>query len=183
MAADNLSPARLRELLAYDQDTGEFSWRVNRGGGARAGDAAGHLSSSGYVVIKFGFTAKKAHRLAWLYQYGVWPNGELDHIDGNKTNNAIRNLRDVGHSTNCHNVKAPLKSSIHGMPKGVSMLKRCDSKPYRARISVSGKMLHLGVFATREDAHAAYCRAKYTLLPFESNGARVLFDFMKADCR
>ena len=111
MAADNLSPARLRELLAYDQDTGEFSWRVNRGGGARAGDAAGHLSSSGYVVIKFGFTAKKAHRLAWLYQYGVWPNGELDHIDGNKKNNRVENLEYV---TRQENVRHAFELGLRG---------------------------------------------------------------------
>lgn len=88
-----LSADRLREILTYDPETGIFRCRVQRGK-LRIGDIPGDTSHpGGYRVMRLGFSRYLAHRLAWLYVYGVWPEGEIDHIDGNTDNNSIGNLR------------------------------------------------------------------------------------------
>lgn len=97
------SQDRLRELLDYDAETGTFHWRVRMNSCSPAGGQAGRKRPARYNQITINGTAHLAHRLAWVYVHGVQPKGQIDHIDGNRTNNALANLRDVDAATNQQN--------------------------------------------------------------------------------
>ena len=154
---DRLKAERLRELLNYDPETGVFTWRVSRRATARPGSVAGTITPKGYRAIWIGANYR-AHRLAWLYVHGEWPSGEIDHIDGNRANNAIANLRDVSTSFNHENLRKARSDSRHGF-LGVSPM----GKRWKARITVRGKFQHLGIYDTPEEAHAVYLEAKRRL--------------------
>lgn len=153
---------KLRSVLDYDRDTGNFRWRVpvGRNGMVRRGDVAGWITDKGYVCIRVDGITRPAHRLAWLFVHGMWPSGDVDHIDGNRSHNAITNLRDVSRSINCQNAKRARKQNRSGL-LGVS-----KKRPGRwcAQIQVPGlRSKHLGYFNTPEAAHAAYLEAKRAL--------------------
>ena len=155
----DLTAELLRAMLTYDTQTGEFRWKVVRnshGGRTAIGELAGGMASDGrYWVI--GLLGKRhlAHRLAWLYVYGSWPR-EIDHIDGNKLNNAISNLRDCTRSENNHNKNGS---------SGVYLI--AGRNKYRAAIRINRKKIHLGCFDTAEEARSAYLKAKNPLRPTE----------------
>jgi hypothetical protein len=153
-----LTAERLRELLNYDPETGVFTWRVSRRATARPGSVAGTITPKGYRNIWIGGNYR-AHRLAWLYVHGKWPDHEIDHIDGNRANNAIANLRDVTRSVNHENLRCARSDNAHGL-LGVSPSK---GKRWKTSITVNGKWQHLGTFKTPEEAHAAYLEAKRRL--------------------
>ena len=152
----------LRGLLDYDPDTGIFCWRVSRGNRIKVGAAAGTVSSNSYAVIKINGMPFKAHRLAWLHFHGVWPEHQIDHIDENKSNNRISNLRDVPQSMNQHNAIKPRKDGTSGY-RGVSWDK--GKTRWRAQIEVNGQKQYIGLFDTPKAAHAAYLAAKLRLHP------------------
>ena len=152
----------LRGLLDYDPETGEFRWRVSRGNRIKVGAAAGTVSSNSYAVIKINGMPFKAHRLAWLHFHGVWPEHQIDHIDENKSNNRISNLRDVPQSMNQHNAIKPRKDGTSGY-RGVSWDK--GKTRWRAQIEVNGQKQYIGLFDTPKAAHAAYLAAKLRLHP------------------
>lgn len=152
---NELTAARLRELLSYDQGTGVFTWRV-RMNNLAAGAVAGCLGSRGYWRIKVNKRIYQAHRLAWLYVHGLWPNGDIDHVDGERANNVISNLRDVSQSVNGQNQRrAHSKNKSSGL-LGVS----ANRGRWRAQILVAGKNITLGRFDTPELAYSAYLAAK-----------------------
>ncbi len=146
----------LRELLHYNAETGEFVWRVSCRG-TKAGDRAGTDSSQGRRQIIIGYTRFKAHRLAWLYVYGKWPNGLVDHINGDPTDNRIDNLREASMSENLQNQRRAHKHNRTGV-LGVQW--RPSRNKFRARIVADGKEIHLGHFDTVEEAQNAYVEAK-----------------------
>ncbi|EWD85821.1 hypothetical protein L471_04520 [Klebsiella pneumoniae BIDMC 34] len=92
----------LRTLLEYDPQTGIFRWKIKASSSAHPGDIAGCIDGQGYRVIRIYGKNRKAHRLAWLYVYGDEPE-VIDHIDRNRSNNAIENLRAVTFSQNSAN--------------------------------------------------------------------------------
>lgn len=143
----------LREILDYNPLTGEFVWRVNFTMKARKGAPAGYYGM--YVFIRLHGRLYRAHRLAWLYVYGSWPVGDVDHKDRNKHNNAIANLRDVTPSENLMNAKTRVDSSSGH--RGVS---RFPNNRWRAYITVNGKQHHLGSFASYEEATQARIAAE-----------------------
>ena len=152
----------LRGLLDYDPDTGIFCWRVSRGNRIKVGAAAGTVSSNSYAVIKINGMPFKAHRLAWLHFHGVCPEHQIDHIDENKSNNRISNLRDVPQSMNQHNAIKPRKDGTSGY-RGVSWER--GNKRWRAQIQANGRKQCIGYFKSAEEAHAAYLAAKLRLHP------------------
>jgi hypothetical protein len=99
-----LTQSRLKELLIYDPDTGIFRRRIACGI-AVAGSTPGNINAMGYLDISIGCKRYYAHRLAWLYVYGEWPSLEIDHINCDRLDNRISNLRDVTHHQNMNNLR------------------------------------------------------------------------------
>jgi HNH endonuclease len=150
----NLTPERLKELLAYNESTGNFTWRVKRKGRKLDG-FAGSKTVMGYISIGIDGVDYFAHRLAWMYVHGAWPINHIDHINGIRSDNRIANLRDCTPSINMQNQRKAKSSSKTGL-LGASP----HHGKFIARITVNKKHLHLGLFVTAEEAHAAYIAAK-----------------------
>lgn len=148
---------RLRELLNYDPDTGIFTRRIGVRGFA-AGSTVGSLQPTGYVYCNVAGHRCYAHRLAWCYVYGDWPEGELDHINGMRSDNRIANLRLVTRSGNMLNKHRPRADNKSGYLGVVAHKDR-----WRADLTVNGAQQYLGLFDTPEEAHAAYVAAKELL--------------------
>ena len=161
MATNSITQKRLKSLLTYNPDTGEFRWRVRRGGPAVPGSIAGSHNSEGYVHIQIDRVKHGAHRLAWLYVHGEQPV-EIDHINRVKDDNRIVNLRSVTHAQNSQNQSRP-KNNTSGHI-GVDFHTR--SNRWRARIKIDGKLRDIGYFQNKEDAAFARQRAEAQHLPF-----------------
>lgn len=154
---------RLREVLSYDPVTGDFTWLKKRGRKA-AGQIAGSVRRDGYLNIRIDKQRFFAHRLAWFFQYGKWPEGVIDHINRGPLDNRIANLRDVTQQANMHNQgNAPQAHNKRTGLRGVRFHRRCTLKPFQAAIKVGGRVKSLGYFANPEEAHAAYLTAKAVL--------------------
>lgn len=148
---ETLTAEILRSLFSYDPCTGEFRRLTNRGS-LKIGDIAGTISPQGYVYISVK-KAYPAHRLAWLHVHGDWPKGDIDHINRNRKDNRIANLRDVPRSTNVHNSQSCGNASGMKGVYPVSESKRsANSKNWEASISVNRVSYHLGRYSTREEA-------------------------------
>lgn len=151
----DLSQAELKRLLSYDPLTGEFTWLVQQGS-KKPGESAGHATYRDYLSIQVKGCLFSAHRLAWLYMYGAFPDGLIDHIDHNRANNRIANLRCVAPAVNAQN-QIKRKRRDPSIPLGVDPL---PSGRYSASIRREYKRIRLGTFATKEEAAAAYLAAK-----------------------
>jgi hypothetical protein len=154
-----LTAERVRELLHYDPETGALTNRITRAARAQAGQVAGSWNSDGYLDVRIEGVREFGHRLIWLYMTGELPQGEIDHDDGDRSNNRWLNLRDGTHQMNMQNVPAR-GSRTSGLPGAYRVRNR-----YKALIRVAGKCMHLGYFATAEEAHAAYKQAKLAYHP------------------
>lgn len=150
----------LRAVIDYNKETGVFVWKKGAVLHCFAGKVAGTYGKKGYRTIKLNQKRYQAHRLAWLYVYGAWPEMEIDHINRVKDDNRICNLRDVSSAENKHNCIAALRNNTTGF-RGVRNKGNC----YEAWIKVDGAPKYLGTFRTPEDASAAYVRAKRALHP------------------
>lgn len=143
-------------MFSYDESTGVFTRIKQTGPNALVGNIAGNLdSSTGYWVIKINGKKYYAHRLACLYMHGEYPVNNVDHINGNRSDNRIVNLREATNSQNLQNIKKESSNNKCGF-LGVS---KCYRK-FRAQIVVNGIKKHLGLFHTPEDAYSAYVAAK-----------------------
>ena len=152
---------RLKELLDYSLETGLFKWKIAHSRRVHAGDVAGSLSPKGYILIGVDGCVYRAHRLAWLYVYGKFPEHYIDHINRIKADNRIENLRDVSITVNNENQKyAPSHNKSCGV-LGVSREK--NHRRWRAVITTGGKQVHIGYFDTIEEAEAAYVAEKRKL--------------------
>ena len=141
----------LRELLHYDPNTGIFSWRVARSNRVKIGDPTGCQKQCGahlYLVISIGTRVYYAHRLAWLYMTGEWPERDVDHEDRNGLNNRWSNLREATRSQN--NANRCVDSRNRFGLKGV----RKSKNGKRFTTVVDGR--YAGTFDTPDEAHAAY---------------------------
>lgn len=150
----------LRHLLSYSPETGDFTW-INPPvpSKVKIGDIAGTAMPDGYRSITIKTKMHKAHRLAWLYMTGEWPQKKMDHINRVRDDNRWANLRLATYSQNTANRSGHNK---HGL-KGVSVNCRCKTKPYRAQIEIREngrrKSISLGTFLTTQEAHEAYMKA------------------------
>lgn len=159
---------KVTAALSYNPDSGEFVWksredRPKEWNTRRAGKVAGGLDAHGYRTIVIDKVQYKAHRLAWLCVYGRWPVGDIDHINRDKGDNRISNLRECTRTENNQNRAATSSNSASGYT-GVSFCKTTNR--WRAKIKADGKQIHLGRFDTREEARDAYLLAKGGLHPF-----------------
>ena len=149
------SANELAKEISYDPASGVFTWLSDRGNKVRAGHVAGSLDKDSYTLIFIGGRARKAHRLAFLLMTGNEPAGEVDHINGDRSDNRWGNLREVDRVANSHNKRVAHKQNKSGL-LGVSTNRR----GFTATIKCNGARHYLGYFATAEEAHAEYMKAK-----------------------
>jgi HNH endonuclease/AP2 domain len=155
-----ITQSRLQSLLSYNPETGIFVWRLHNSKRTKNSSSAGCLNKdTGYIQIKIDGHLYRAHRLAWFYVYGNFPIHQIDHINGNRSDNRIENLREATHLQNQHNQTKP-RANNTGY-KGVSFY--APLLKYRARIKLKNKEKHLGYFDTPEEAYEAYCNAAKSL--------------------
>lgn len=158
MTNSALTAERLRSLLKYDAETGVFVWLVSTNGRIKVGDIAGSFNNKGYVAIGCDGKERKAHRLAWLWTHGAWPSEQIDHIDGNKANNRLANLREVTNTENQQNRRRARRDNKSTGLIGAKLHRKTGK--YMASIDVNKQRLYLGLHDTAELAHEAYVKAK-----------------------
>lgn len=158
-----ITQEQLCDLLDYNDMTGDFTWKKSPSRNVKKNSVAGSVTKTGYMAIKVLGNSYLAHRLAWLYVYGKWPKENIDHVDTNRTNNAIANLREATAIENGQNRQRHQVNNATGL-LGVFRLK--DRKNWRAQIKVNRKQIYLGVFETAQEAHQAYLTAKRNMHPF-----------------
>lgn len=142
--------------LSYSPETGEFTWNIAPSIGTKAGSTAGSINH-GYRRIKLRGRPYFAHRIALLLTEGDWPTNDVDHIDGDGTNNRLANLRHATRSENLQNQRRAHRGSHSGI-LGAYFHKRL--RKWQSSIAVGGKTFHLGTFSTAEEAQACYLKAK-----------------------
>lgn len=152
---DVVSLARVRELLSYDPATGDFHWILGPIHRRRDGRLAGVARKDGYRSIAIDQKTYLAHRLAWFYVHGAWPKNLIDHVNMDRSDNRIANLREATYAENAQNAtKRPTNTSGY---KGVSW--SFSKGKWTARIVSDMRIRVLGYFDTPEAAHAAYMKA------------------------
>lgn len=145
----------LRELFDYNSETGVIRWKVARGP-IRPGRELTRVSTSGYGKVNVDGKTLLAHRVAWAIYHGAWPTLDIDHIDGDRRNNAISNLRQATRTENCQNVVTTKRKSAGGQGVWWDKIRQ----RWRAVIWVAGKSILLGRFKTKEEAAQAYLKGK-----------------------
>lgn len=158
-----LTADRLREALLYDRDSGVFQWRIKSARYIKIGAVAGCKNHAGYMRIRFDGILYRAHRLAWLYVHGEWPEQEIDHLNGIPSDNRIVNLRQASHAENGQNLALSRRntSGYHGVSWSKS------AKKWHAYIRINNVNNHLGHFEKIEDAVAARAKAKSEIHIFQ----------------
>ncbi|MGL9722000.1 HNH endonuclease [Symbiopectobacterium sp.] len=141
----------MKKILNYDPIEGVFTWAVKPNRRIRIGDTAGTLHKHGYVYITINKKLYRAHRLAWFFFFGRWPEKEIDHINGVKNDNRISNLREATSSQNHQNEKIP-KNNKSGV-KGVFWSKK--RKRYCAKCMVNRRGFYIGSFVDVPEAEEA----------------------------
>lgn len=174
MDRSKLSQSRLKEALTYNKVTGVFTWNTrplhhfkntrsqNSWNSKHAGKIAGKFTDR-YVQISVDKKRYLAHRLAFLFVNGSFPENVVDHIDGVTKNNAWENIRDVTKSGNSQNQTKVAKHNKYCTMLGVSYLPKWNK--YLARIVIKKKNIRIGLFNSEQDAHNAYVEAKRRLHP------------------
>jgi hypothetical protein len=164
-----ISQKSLKSKFHYCPETGIFTSHIvtdkrGRKWGGREIGCVNSRDRDKYRYISIGNRANQkkypAHRLAWLYVYGEWPTDQIDHINGNKLDNRIVNLREADHKLNSENIYKPQSNNKSGY-RGVIFFKRDNN--YQAQITTNKKRIHLGYFKTAQEAHEAYLNAKFIL--------------------
>jgi hypothetical protein len=143
----------LREYLSYDPATGVFTWIEKSAPKVVVGARAGSVSPIGYIQIQVLKHRYFAHRLAWFFVHGVMPTHNIDHINGDRGDNRIVNLRDVTQQVNVQNERNPRRGNPY---LGVSKKRN----KWVAAIRFDGRNKNLGHFDTPEEARDAYLAAK-----------------------
>lgn len=168
--ANMLSYDEVVKFLSYDPSSGELHWKLDSWAGFKksakmhsAGDPAGCVRSDGRVVVRVCGKLYMRYRLAWLINFGMWPDGEIDHINGDRADDRMGNLRIASRSMNQENIRKALSSNKSSRLLGAYKNKPGRAKPWRSSISIKGKHVGLGYFHTAEEAHQAYLNAKRVL--------------------
>lgn len=143
----------LKSILIYREDTGQFFWKVATSDRITIGDIAGTVCKAGHVQIGIFGKLYIAHRLVWLYVYGKFPDGDIDHINHIRYDNRLCNLRDVPHKINQKNLSRA-KNNSSGIT-GVHWSK--ERQKWCASITINKKVINLGRY---DDVFEAICARK-----------------------
>jgi hypothetical protein len=147
----------LNHLFEYDKETGNLIWKIQQRG-IRKGSIAGSVKSHGYLCVGINYKSYRAHRLIFLMHKGYLPK-TIDHINGDRLDNRIENLRAATVGQNQHNRKTNANNTSGY--KGVSWNKAC--KKWLSQIKLEGKRIHLGYFDNVEEAAEAVRKAREEL--------------------
>lgn len=140
--------SELHRILDYNPDTGIFKWKISPAHNVKKGTVAGSKGTRGYHSICINKKMYLTHRLVWLYVYGYFPENYIDHIDRDKSNNRISNLREVSNQCNQRNCGnwTTNKSGVRGVYWTVK------PKRWRAHVTIKGKTYQLGTFKDFDEA-------------------------------
>ena len=149
------------DSVDYNPETGEFFTKKSRGNIA-AGTKIGSIDGKAKKYLRSMICGKHylLHRVAWLISHGKWPDGDIDHINGDSLDNRLCNLRDVPENINVQNIRSAYRSNKSGY-LGVCWHKQ--SQKYRATVKHDNKLYHCGSFDDPEKAHEAYLQMKRKL--------------------
>lgn len=150
---------RVRQLLHYDRSSGSLTWAAPNARCLRPGDKAGYDNGNGYRRLRIDGRPYYAHNIAWLHAFGIWPERRIDHVNGDRSDNRLDNLRLASASENAANARlSRANTSGH---RGVSWHKAAGR--WNAKIVRNGTTIHLGLFDRLEDAARAYRRAAHAI--------------------
>lgn len=149
----------ISSFFDVDANAGTITRRVSAGN-RTAGSNACTKTSEGYLSLSCVGVRMPAHRLIWAHHHGKWPSGEIDHINGDRSDNRIENLRDVSKQTNQQNRRTAQKTSRSGLIGAIWLEQR---KCWKAEIRVNGATKMIGRYKTAQEAHEAYVVAKRRL--------------------
>lgn len=158
----DISQAELIEQLDYNPLTGAFAWKRHYLK-SYIGKYTHETTIYGYHQIRFNGKRYFAHRLAWLFVHGRFPAHHIDHINGDRCDNRIANLRECTDGENSQNRKMQRNNASGYIGVGWHKLR----KKWRASITVDTQHIHIGLFETKELAYEAYKRAKELYHVFE----------------
>ena len=148
-----MTKERLLEMFEHDARRGVLIWKAKPNRKIIIGTIAGSLNkTTGYIQVRIDGVVYSLHRLIWLYVHGTWPRDEIDHIDLNKTNNRIENLREATSSNNKCN--QTVRSDSMSRVRGIYEDKRRIARRFRPHVAINGKRHWLGSFASKEEAAA-----------------------------
>lgn len=178
MNIEILTQPYLKNRLSYSQETGIFIWLPRLIGDFKrpkdygtwtkkfCGREAGYTDPRGCIFIRIDHHLHRAHRLAFLYMTGSWPDDEVDHEDHNPSNNKWDNIRQATHAENCKN------QSIHNRNKSgfTGVHRRKDTNRWLASIKANGKPKNIGNFATKQEAIEARKKANLEYGYHENHG-------------
>jgi len=145
-----ITQKELKKILHYDEKTGVFTWKVNRGNNQTKGEIAGYPDKDGYVRISINKKRFLAHRLAWLYKKGYLPENLIDHEDRNPYHNWWDNLRETSHSCNAKNT-GNFSHNTSGV-KGIWFNK--SAKKWQSEIKINKVPKYLGIYKDFTEAVA-----------------------------
>jgi hypothetical protein len=148
---------KLRKHLAYDPETGVFT-RIASRRTDLVGSQAGTVGKNGYVYINVGGKLYLGHRVAWFFVHGVEPEGHIDHINRDRADNRLANLRDCPTKQRGNGQNTRVRPNNTSGFTGVHWFKRISK--WQVYINIDGKRKSLGYYADLEDAKAAYAKAK-----------------------
>lgn len=177
------TPTELRQLLDYEPATGTLVWRkrgpeyftdrastpdacASRWNGNYAGKVAGSKKANGYIALGIWGTDITAHRIAWAISHGEWPPEDIDHINGDRADNRLVNLRSVSRAMNMRNQRFKVRT-----PTGVVGVVITRGGRFLASIGCNESYQYLGTYLTKEEAVEARCKAERRLGYHENHGS------------
>lgn len=161
---NEITGKRLRELLNYDQLTGIFTWKLARRG-IKVGVPLGCSNGNGYLRITVDGRSHYAHRLAWIYVTDNAPLHQIDHINGNPSDNRFSNLREA---TPLQNQQNKRNAQVNSRTRLLGASWHEKAGKWQAHISVNRRRIYLGLFESAEQAHKAYKAAKNNIHEFST---------------
>lgn len=156
----------------YNHDTGKIYNKIKRSKRMIKGSVAGFLTKHGYATIVVKKMNFRAHRIAWRLYYGTWPKYQIDHINGNRSDNRICNLRDVTLRENMQNKNIHRNGNLFG-----SSLEK-TVKLFRSQVYIKNKTFFLGYFKTELEAHEQYLRALKVIETRKFKSAKELREYL-----